>query len=152
MIRNYTTQITKTAKVGDYVMTVRAPVGNIAKVTFDCCLGRGVCGFSYRNDYLYHWFVFNESSWKSLSTGSTFDSISGDQLREVVLRLPQEESEQISIATILSDIDSEIAILSEKIIKLVQLKQGMMQVLLTGRIRLVGDGEIRPTANSGAAC
>jgi len=140
-IRNYTSQITKTARVGDYVMTVRAPVGNIAKVTFDCCLGRGVCGFSYPNDYLYHWFVFNESSWKSLSTGSTFDSISGDQLRKVVIRLPQEELEQYSIATILSDLDSEIAILSIKINKLTQLKQGMMRELLTGRIRLMSDIE-----------
>jgi len=62
-------------------------------------------------------------------------------LRKVVIRLPQEELEQYSIATILSDLDSEIAILSIKINKLTQLKQGMMRELLTGRIRLMSDIE-----------
>lgn len=46
-------------------------------------------------------------------------------------------SEQKSIADILSDMDSEIAALEEKLEKSRRVKQGMMQELLTGRIRLV---------------
>ena len=46
-------------------------------------------------------------------------------------------SEQSAIATILSDMDAEIAALETKLAKARQLKQGMMQELLTGRIRLV---------------
>lgn len=45
-------------------------------------------------------------------------------------------SEQIAIAAILSDMDAEIAALEAKLAKARQIKQGMMQELLTGRIRL----------------
>ena len=46
-------------------------------------------------------------------------------------------AEQTAIAAILTDMDAEIAALEEKLAKARQLKQGMMQELLTGRIRLV---------------
>lgn len=47
------------------------------------------------------------------------------------------EQEQTAIATVLSDMDAELAALETKLTKARQLKQGMMQELLTGRIRLV---------------
>ena len=50
--------------------------------------------------------------------------------------------EQTTIATILSDTDAEIAALEAKLAKARQIKQGMMQELLTGRIRL--PAEARP--------
>jgi type I restriction enzyme S subunit len=46
-------------------------------------------------------------------------------------------SEQLAIAAILSDMDAEIAVLETKLAKAQALKQGMMQELLTGRIRVV---------------
>ena len=45
--------------------------------------------------------------------------------------------EQAAIATILSDMDTEITALEGRLSKARQLKQGMAQALLTGRIRLV---------------
>ena len=45
--------------------------------------------------------------------------------------------EQIAIAAVLSDMDVELTALEAKLSKARQLKQGMMQELLTGRIRLV---------------
>ena len=51
--------------------------------------------------------------------------------------LPPTKSEQTAIATILSDMDIEIATLETKLAKTRQLKQGMMHNLLTGRIRLI---------------
>ena len=47
------------------------------------------------------------------------------------------EAEQTAIAAILSDMDAEIAALEAKLAKARQIKQGMMQELLTGRIRLI---------------
>ena len=47
------------------------------------------------------------------------------------------KAEQTAIAAILTDMDAEIAALEAKLAKARQLKQGMMQELLTGRIRLV---------------
>jgi type I restriction enzyme S subunit len=54
------------------------------------------------------------------------------------LEIPQpSELEQTAIATLLSDMDAELAALEAKLAKARDLKQGMMQELLTGRIRLV---------------
>ena len=46
-------------------------------------------------------------------------------------------NEQTAIATVLSDMDTEITALEARLAKARQLKQGMAQALLTGRIRLV---------------
>lgn len=53
-----------------------------------------------------------------------------------MITLPEKE-EQRAIASTLSDIDAEIAVLGQKFAKARQIKQGMMQELLTGRVRLV---------------
>jgi hypothetical protein len=50
---------------------------------------------------------------------------------------PKAKPEQAAIAAILTDMDAEIAALEAKLAKARQIKQGMMQELLTGRIRLV---------------
>ena len=57
-------------------------------------------------------------------------------LRKYGIQLPQVE-EQSAIASVLSDMDAEIAALEENLEKARAIKQGMMQELLTGRIRLV---------------
>lgn len=51
--------------------------------------------------------------------------------------LPRDKEEQSSIATVLSEMDAEITALESRRNKTRDLKQGMMQELLTGRIRLV---------------
>ena len=58
------------------------------------------------------------------------------KLLELPLRLPS-LSEQSAIASVLSSIDEEISALEAKKVKYEQIKQGMMQQLLTGKIRLV---------------
>jgi type I restriction enzyme S subunit len=60
----------------------------------------------------------------------------GSILSDVQLQLPS-HSEQTAIATILSDMDTEIESLESKLAKAREIKQGLMQELLTGRIRLV---------------
>jgi type I restriction enzyme S subunit len=58
-------------------------------------------------------------------------------LRSLDVPLPPIFTEQTAIATILSDMDAEIESLESKLAKAREIKQGMMQELLTGRIRLV---------------
>ena len=70
-----------------------------------------------------------------MATGISVYATSKNQLAEVTLPLP-EKSEQHAIAAVLSDMDAEIAALEERRDKTSALKQGMMQELLTGRIRL----------------
>lgn len=136
IIRTFTSVITKQGNTGDIIMTVRAPVGKVAKADFDCCLGRGVCAIK-GNGFLYQLLVYFEPQWGAMSTGSTFDSISGNELREVTFTVPSDENEQTAIATVLSDMDAEIDVLTTKLEKAQRIKQGMMSELLTGRIRLI---------------
>jgi type I restriction enzyme S subunit len=72
-----------------------------------------------------------------MSMRSGQPGINGKEYASLELHLPPSIDEQFAIAAILSDMDAEIAALEGKTAKARQLKQGMMQELLTGRIRLV---------------
>ncbi|MDF1484714.1 restriction endonuclease subunit S [Ramlibacter sp. H39-3-26] len=135
--RTYTTQSTKRGKAGDILMSVRAPVGEISRTTFDVCLGRGVCAIRFPNAFLYHSLVFFEPNWTKHSKGSTFDSVNSPDVNAVEIYIPVEEAEQVAIATIFSDMDAELAALDARLTKTRALKQAMMQELLTGKTRLV---------------
>lgn len=71
----------------------------------------------------------------TLATGTTIIHIHNKQLKMLITPYPG-FNEQIAIADTLSEMESEIASLTSEIAKLRDLKQGMMQELLTGRIRL----------------
>ena len=86
--------------------------------------------------FLYYWFQFNEARIANMGSGSTVMGLSLGELRSISFSKPP-LPEQTAIATILSDMDAEITALETKLTKARQLKQGMMQELLTGRIRLV---------------
>jgi type I restriction enzyme S subunit len=69
--------------------------------------------------------------------GSSIPYIKKENIFSFEFHSPLDEAEQTAIAAILSDMDAEIAALETKLAKTRQLKQGMMQELLTGRIRLI---------------
>lgn len=69
-------------------------------------------------------------------TSGSMKNISKGAFLSLPIQYP-EPSEQTAIATILSDMDAELAALEARRDKARQLKQGMMQDLLTGRIRLM---------------
>jgi type I restriction enzyme S subunit len=71
------------------------------------------------------------------STGVSVYGISKSKLKNIEITIPSNKTEQTRIARILSDMDAEIEALEKKLEKYKSIKQGMMQVLLTGRIRLV---------------
>lgn len=69
--------------------------------------------------------------------GATINQITNSSLNSFVIPLPPALEEQTAIADILSDMNVEIEYLEAKLSKARRIKQGMMQELLTGRIRLV---------------
>jgi type I restriction enzyme, S subunit len=71
-----------------------------------------------------------------MATGLKVYGVSKSNLKLIDIPVPP-KPEQTRIATILSDIDTEISTLESKLTKHKQIKQGMMQNLLTGRIRLI---------------
>lgn len=68
--------------------------------------------------------------------GITIHHLYRNDLLDIEINLPSNQ-EQTRIATILSDMDSEIEILESKLSKYKKIKQGTMQELLTGKIRLM---------------
>jgi len=87
--------------------------------------------------YVYLWFMnyFKEHALKYTSK-NTVDSLRLPTFKEFEICCPPTD-EQTRIAQILSDMDSEIEALERQLAKYKLLKQGLMQVLLTGKIRLV---------------
>jgi type I restriction enzyme, S subunit len=70
-----------------------------------------------------------------MTAKSSVDSVRREMISKMMFSLPS-LPEQIAIAAILSDMEAEITALEEKLAKSRQIKQDMMQELLTGRIRL----------------
>jgi len=79
---------------------------------------------------------YEESQVLQLVTGSTVYHLYGSDMKKFTFSMPS-LAEQTAIAEVLSDMDAEIEALKTKLTKARQVKQGMMQELLTGRIRLV---------------
>jgi len=73
-----------------------------------------------------------------LVTGTTVFHLYASDMKKFTFPMPL-ISEQQAIVAVLDDMDAEIAALEAKLAKARQLKQGMMQELLTGRIRLPVD-------------
>ncbi|NCB44552.1 MAG: restriction endonuclease subunit S [Clostridia bacterium] len=88
--------------------------------------------------YIYHYLMNNlVKSLMSGTIGTSIPYIKKENLTDFSILLQKSSEEQLAIARVLSDMDSEIEDLETKVDKYKQIKQGMMQNLLTGRIRLV---------------
>ena len=82
-------------------------------------------------------YVLEDMRLNQYSESSAQPGLSVSKILSLVLALPPAKAEQTAIAEILSDMDAEITTLEDKLAKARQVKQGMMSVLLTGRVRLV---------------
>jgi type I restriction enzyme S subunit len=86
--------------------------------------------------YFFHSHDF-KSRVRAVAVGQTMACLNTRLLSGVVVSLPSTVDEQIAIAEVLTGIDDEIRLLGRKLDKARQVRQGMMQNLLTGRIRLL---------------
>ena len=136
--RIWTTRPSKRCDARDIVLTVRAPVGSVALASKRACLGRGVCGLKPlgHGPFVYYALILRESHWEDVEQGSTFSAANSAQVAGFPIAVPMDKQEQQAIATVLSDMDAEIAALERRLDKTRAIKQGMMQQLLTGSIRL----------------
>jgi type I restriction enzyme S subunit len=113
-----------------------------SKAHIDVALMKAIPSDKIDREFLYH-FIQNDDLFKLMemlsqrSSGQT--GVELPALRNYPLALPLEE-EQRAIATVLSDMDSEIAAIEARRAKTQAIKQGMMQQLLTGKVRLLDKG------------
>ena len=113
--RVWTTQVTKIAEVNDLILSVRAPVGDIGKTDFQVVLGRGVAAIK-GNKFIFQLLgkMKSESYWDKVSTGSTFESINSNDIKEAQLIIPNIE-EQIQIGNFFKQLDDTIALHQRKV-------------------------------------
>lgn len=88
--------------------------------------------------YMSYWFRSSEGRYlmNILAQGSTRYNLSKENMMKSIIKIPSKD-EQLAIANILNDMDAEIHSLKQKLAKHESIKKGMMQELLTGKIRLV---------------
>ncbi|WP_311052244.1 restriction endonuclease subunit S [Enterococcus lactis] len=125
--RVWTTQITKQAEKGDLILSVRAPVGDIGKTDYDVVLGRGVAAIK-GNDFIFQQLGKMKESgyWNRFSTGSTFESINSNDIREALITIPTGEEQQ-KIGTFFKQLDDTIALQQRKLDLLKETKKGFLQ-------------------------
>ena len=124
----WTTQITKTANAGDLIISVRAPVGAVGKTAFDVVLGRGVAGIE-GDEFLYQALQkkTQDGYWAVVSAGSTFDSISGNELKNTPISVPSSSVERAKVGEQLRKLDSLIALHQRELDHVKELKKGLLQ-------------------------
>jgi type I restriction enzyme S subunit len=127
---------------GNVVITLQGSIGRIAITQYDAYVDRTLLIFTdYKVpiDKVFFAFVIQEKFRieKENAPGGIIKTITKEELSKFDIPLPKSKEEQTEIATILSDMDAEIEQLEEKVSKYKMVKQGLMQNLLTGKIRLV---------------
>ena len=126
--------------VGALLLCSRATIGEIKIASFPVCTNQGfkslVCKDDVSNEFLYYLLLTLKPKMIERSIGSTFLEISKRDVASIQLSIPT-YVEQRAIAAILSDMDADITALERRRDKARAVKQGMMQQLLTGRVRLV---------------
>ena len=125
--RIWTTQITKIAMPKDVLLTVRAPVGEVAKNKYEAVIGRGMAALR-GNDFLYYDLEKMKmvGYWEHLSTGSTFESISSNDIRDTKIKIPSCK-EQKKVYDLLSKVDQLIELENKKLQNFQQIKKCLLQ-------------------------
>ncbi len=123
---------------GTLLMSFKLSIGRLSFAGLDLFTNEAICGFSNLQanpEFLYYALSRTDFSLygKQAVKGYTLNK---ESLKLVEVRLPS-PAEQCAIAAVLSDMDAELAALEARRGKTRDLKQAMMQELLTGRTRLV---------------
>ena len=125
--RIWTTQITKKADAGDLIMSVRAPAGAMGKTAYNAVIGRGVAAIK-GNEFIYQLLVKMDADgfWKTLSCGSTFESLNSDNIKNAEVKIPT-TAEQIKIGDYFQQFDNLITLHQRKYNKLLNVKKSMLE-------------------------
>ncbi len=122
-----------------YAMYASLGKCGIANISLSC--SQAILGITpsknIDTEYLYYILSYIEETVKEFGQTGTQTNLSKQLVQDLELYLPTDAKEQQAIATILSDMDKEIADLEARRNKYKLIKSGMMQKLLTGQIRLV---------------
>lgn len=118
-----------------------ATIGRLGILQDDAATNQACCAIlankSINTKFLFYYLYKQRDNIVSLGSGAGQPNISQQIVQCLTVFLPSAIAEQSAIASVLSSMDDEISALEAKKAKYEQIKQGMMQQLLTGKIRLV---------------
>jgi type I restriction enzyme S subunit len=120
------------------VARVGANAGSIYKVEGEYCVSDNTLMLTCNNSYdlTFAYFQLLTMKLNRLVFGSGQPLITGGQLKALNVSVPKIEEQKV-IANTLIEIENEIISYERKLFKIIQIKQGMMQELLTGKTRIV---------------
>ena len=118
-----------------------ATCGNIGLLTFNAAANQSVVAIEQNDEFdsvlVYYILLTMRDDILRLQTGSAQGGVNLKSVKSLEVIIPKKIEEQNEISQILWDFDKEIESYNQKLTKLKLQKQGMMQALLTGKIRLV---------------
>lgn len=131
--RVWTKEVTKQVHKGEFIITVRAPVGYLAMANMDAVIGRGVAAID-GNKYLYYLLQTKllDRTWEKLSSGSTFESISSNDIKNLEIKVTETEEEKL-IAKLMDTVTYFVTLQQRKLEQLKQLKTAMLQQLFVDK-------------------
>ena len=128
---------------GNLILTNGATIGNVSINLIPITTKQGILGIivnsDFHTEFLYYLFkneTFQTELQSKMAIG-TFATITLNNLNDIQLLIPPTKAEQTAIAKVLTTMDNEIEALEKERDKYKCIKQGMMQQLLTGKIRLI---------------
>ncbi|MBU9710884.1 restriction endonuclease subunit S [Bacillus tamaricis] len=122
-------------------MCSRATIGPRCINKVEMATNQGFKSFICKKEHLdYEFFHYLLSIYipyfKKLASGSTFLEISKRDVENTKVFIPQDINEQVAISSIIGNMDNAIELLEEETRALRQQKKGLMQLLLTGKVRV----------------
>lgn len=108
--RSWTTKTTKLSVPDDILISVRAPVGSVNINNIDACIGRGLSAIrvnkNISRDYVYQYLKVNQKRISKMGVGSTFTAINQKDLASIKIPIPENLSDQIRIAEVLTKVET----------------------------------------------
>jgi type I restriction enzyme S subunit len=140
--RVYTTDAKRLAKKFDTLISVRAPVGEQNMAFEECCIGRGVAAFKYKNDNRYYTYTYFKM--RSLmdvikqfnNEGTVFGSISKSDFQNLKIIIPSQnivDKFQIDVKSI----DDKVIENTNQIRTLEKLRDTLLPKLMSGEVRVL---------------
>jgi len=129
---------------GAVIIATRMALGKVVRFSCDVAINQDLKALfpkkELSSDYLFYWLLLQASLIETLGAGSTVKGIRLETLRALKLMLPPID-EQKKIVAILTGVDEALNIEQDKMLQLHKIRKGLLQDLLTGRMRVNLNGE-----------
>ncbi len=130
----------KKAPLKSVLISVRAPVGDTNIADQEYAIGRGLAAIfpkgGIESDYLAFAIEFSKPKLRKVAQGSTFEAVGSQDILNLKINFHSELGDRNKVSKILNSIDAEIEFNIRLLEKFKFQKQGLMQDLLTGQVRV----------------